>query len=150
MASVVTNGAMICFTMDCLQLRSWTMFGRSWIFIGFQWTLISCQYVLSAVIPDVSLDVTVQLERQEFITSKLIDFIPDEDYELYPDGPEQITDAANANDQAEARFLKELLKKKSKMGSLEMAVAEYPLNGATWPGVVSVDTVEMTSNPMEK
>ena len=149
MASVITNGAMICFTMNCLQLSYFTLFGKSWIFIGFQWTLISMQYMLSAFIPDVAVEVTVQLERQDFINAKLIEQLPDEDYELYPNGPEQITASNNDHDQAEAKFLKELLKKKTKQGSLEMAVGNYPLGTATWPGVITADISE-SENPMKE
>lgn len=50
------------------------------IFIGFQWILVIFQFAVSAFIPDVPHEVEMQLQRQEFIVSKVIDKTPDEDF----------------------------------------------------------------------
>jgi hypothetical protein len=78
-AAVVTNSALICFTMNVL----WDIFslaGRLWIFIGFQWVLMSIQFLAQQVIDDVPLEVTIQQERNEFINLKVIEKVGDEDF----------------------------------------------------------------------
>lgn len=75
--SVVTNAGLICFTMDTLD--EYTAIGRVWIFIGFQWALISIQFFAERVIPDEPAEAVIQIERMEFITSKLIDRVRDDD-----------------------------------------------------------------------
>lgn len=49
------------------------------IFVGFQWSLIGVQFIAQAIVPDVPEEVEVQLERMEFIVSKVIDKTEDED-----------------------------------------------------------------------
>lgn len=78
--AVITNGALISFTMDVLSRYSDQ--GRVWFFIGFQWTLIGCQFIAQAVVDDVPEEVEIQIERQEFIKSIVIDHVADEDYEI--------------------------------------------------------------------
>jgi anoctamin-10/anoctamin-7 len=78
-AAVITNAALICFTMTVLH--QYSLFGRVWIFIGFQWVLISIQYVTQAIIPDVPESVEIQLARTEFINDKVIEKVPDEDFD---------------------------------------------------------------------
>eukprot|EP00599_Poterioochromonas_sp_BG-1_P012741 CAMPEP_0173157600 /NCGR_PEP_ID=MMETSP1105-20130129/15730_1 /TAXON_ID=2985 /ORGANISM="Ochromonas sp., Strain BG-1" /LENGTH=64 /DNA_ID=CAMNT_0014075113 /DNA_START=1257 /DNA_END=1447 /DNA_ORIENTATION=- len=62
--------------MDVLD--DYTTFGKAWIFIGFQYVLFSCQFIAEKVIPDVPEEVEIQIARNEFITSKIIDKTPDE------------------------------------------------------------------------
>ena len=57
---VVTNAALIVFTMKVLILPGWTNYGRMWIFIGFQWILFLLQYIVSVAVPDVPEVVTIQ------------------------------------------------------------------------------------------
>jgi len=76
-ASVITNGALICFTMNVLD--DFGMAGRLWIFIGFQWTMFSAQYFSMICIDDVPEDVRTQIERMKFIEDKVILKVPDED-----------------------------------------------------------------------
>ena len=78
-AAVVTNGALVCFTMDVLWDR-FSLTGRLWIFIGFQWVLISIQFIASEIIDDVPLEVSIQEERNEFINLKVVEKVADEDY----------------------------------------------------------------------
>ena len=51
---------------------------RSWIFIGMVGGLLLLKIIVEHNSPDISRDVEIQLERQAFITSKLIDGVPDE------------------------------------------------------------------------
>lgn len=76
--SVITNGAIICFTMTVLNGQA-SPAGRVWIFIGFLIVLICIQFIVQLAIPDVPEEVEVQKKRIDFITSKLIDRSPDEE-----------------------------------------------------------------------
>jgi len=84
-ASVITNGAIICFTMDVITFLS--LPARLWIFLGFQWTLFCFQYVLSACVSDVTESVSIQIQRMRFIVSKIIRKEPDEDYDAIRNDP---------------------------------------------------------------
>ncbi len=75
-AAVVTNSALIVFTMQLLTQYSITM--QFWIFVGFQWVLFSTQYVFSLIVPDIPAEVELQHDRQEFIGRKLLEKEPDE------------------------------------------------------------------------
>ena len=95
-AAVVTNAAIICFTMDVLYKDSqsdsskvyqiggitaranFTLVGRLWIFFGFIAVLVFIQFVATYVIPDTPLEVEIQHQRQEFIVSKIVNRQPDE------------------------------------------------------------------------
>eukprot|EP01035_Chromulina_nebulosa_P019942 gene19942-25908_t len=87
-ASVVTNAGLICFTMDVLsggsnsntQDPSYSYAGKLWIFLGFQWVMLSIQFILSAAIPDIPEQVDIQLQRANFIVSKIINQDSDEDF----------------------------------------------------------------------
>lgn len=78
--AVVTNAGILCFTMN-LEMFNNNYTKSIWYFIYFQWALISFQAFLGAYISDKTEDVEVQEERLDFITGKLINFIPDENYE---------------------------------------------------------------------
>jgi anoctamin-10/anoctamin-7 len=76
--SVITNGAIICFTMTVLNGQA-TSAGRVWLFIGFIIVLIVIQFIVQAIIPDEPEEVEIQKKRIQFISSKLIDRQPDEE-----------------------------------------------------------------------
>ena len=94
--AVVTNAAIICFTMDVLYKdtqvsnarlvqiggitvrANFTLVGRLWIFFGFIATLVAVQFVISLLIPDEPIEVTTQHDRQKFIVKKLVEKQPDE------------------------------------------------------------------------
>ena len=44
---------------------------RLWLFILFQWTAFLFMAALRAMVPDVPEDVTIQLERTDFLSSKV-------------------------------------------------------------------------------
>lgn len=98
---VITNGALICFTMKTLD--GWSLSHRLWIFIGYQWTLFCLMYFISLIIPDESTEFKIQSERSQFIISKLIDRVPDDDEEaerralLGPDGDNDDDNNNNPN-----------------------------------------------------
>ena len=75
-ASVVSNSALIVFTMQLLSGYSFAF--RFWIFVGFQWVLFACQYALASSVPDTPVEVEIQLERQDFVGRKLIAREPEE------------------------------------------------------------------------
>lgn len=131
--AVITNGAVICFTMDVLS-DYYSLFGRSWLFIGFQWGLMTIQYIIGAVIPDEPLEVQVQASRKSFICSKIIDGTPDEDYDEAPNGHPQLDGASTDDKVASDKYLKRLMKK----GGADMpdiVVGKYPDSGGAWPKV---------------
>lgn len=76
--SVITNGAIICFTMTVLDGNA-SPAGRIWLFIGFIIVLVVIQFIVQAVIPDEPEEVEIQKKRIDFIASKLIDRQPDEE-----------------------------------------------------------------------
>lgn len=98
--SVVTNGAIICFTMDTLKTDAevepyeqhmatppdsyrraqFSIVGRLWVWFGF----IAMCWVLQSIIsasPNEDEEVTLQGKRRKFITSKLVHLEADEDYD---------------------------------------------------------------------
>eukprot|EP00595_Chromulina_sp_UTEXLB2642_P003694 CAMPEP_0196764098 /NCGR_PEP_ID=MMETSP1095-20130614/5350_1 /TAXON_ID=96789 ORGANISM="Chromulina nebulosa, Strain UTEXLB2642" /NCGR_SAMPLE_ID=MMETSP1095 /ASSEMBLY_ACC=CAM_ASM_000446 /LENGTH=707 /DNA_ID=CAMNT_0042118727 /DNA_START=171 /DNA_END=2294 /DNA_ORIENTATION=- len=88
-ASVITNAGLICFTMDVLsggsnnsnsQDPNYSYVGKLWVFLGFQWVMLSIQFILSAAIPDIPEQVDIQLQRANFIVSKIINQDSDEDF----------------------------------------------------------------------
>lgn len=122
------------------------------IFIGFQWVLISLQFIAAYAIPDVPEVVEIQLERTEFINSKVVLKVADEEFdeeEPEPESPRQ----AEATDEDPltseplktgccGRTLKPKKVKKLKgAAQLEpITTFEYPTSkGSSWP--------EMMSNP---
>jgi len=80
-AAVVTNGALIAFTMPVLDGYSQAF--RSWIFIGFMWVLFTAQYIIRVSIPDVPASVQIQTERTELYDDKLIKRLADENLEVF-------------------------------------------------------------------
>jgi hypothetical protein len=112
--AVVTNAAIICFTMDVLYKDSqvsnarivqiggipiranFTLVGRLWVFFGFIATLVAVQFVISLLIPDEPIEVTTQHDRQKFIVKKLIERQPDEDYDSSLYASDQAEEAEGA------------------------------------------------------
>lgn len=69
-ASVITNAAMIVFTMQLVE--GYTEFTQFWIFIGFQWVMFALQYIIGLLIPDTPREVTVQKNRSDYFNRKII------------------------------------------------------------------------------
>lgn len=58
-AAIVTNAALIVFTMNVLD--GYDEYFQFWIFIGFQWVMFVVQYVIRAMIPDDPFEVALQV-----------------------------------------------------------------------------------------
>lgn len=92
-AAVITNSALIVFTMQLLNHYSIQF--RFWIFVGFQWVLFSLQYALAALVVDLPLDVDIQLQRQEFINRKLLKLEADDNFDVITDAEETNRESFN-------------------------------------------------------
>ena len=77
------------------------------MFIGFQWALISIQFIIGAVIPDVPGSVVIQSQRQDFIISKLILNVEDEDYGEEAEDPNNRQSVIDSNNPLLANKVKE-------------------------------------------
>ncbi|CAM9486276.1 unnamed protein product [Ascophyllum nodosum] len=73
--AVATNAALILFTA-----AKWDWSGENvvWGFVVWQYCVFVIMAVFAVFVKDVPQAVSIQLERQKFITSKVIDQIPDE------------------------------------------------------------------------
>jgi hypothetical protein len=147
-AAVVTNAALVCFTMDVL--RHQTGYARLWIFIGFQWVLIAVQFVAQAVVPDVPEEVEVQGQRMDFINEKVIEKVFDEDAELVSTASVDGDSGKNGGDKEHvdngccdcfsAHHEGKGLEKKLRFAHVaDFQIRQYPVNGQA-----------NTSNPMQK
>ncbi|CAM9205929.1 unnamed protein product [Chrysoparadoxa australica] len=77
MAAVVTNAASMCFVYET-QLGKLSLPTKLWCFIFFTYGTYLAMSVLEAAVPDVPHDVAMQIKRQDFLTSKIIDKVADE------------------------------------------------------------------------
>lgn len=68
--AAITNSAIICFTMDIIQGDRAT---KVWCFILLQYFIFSIMSFFEYLIDDVPKEVSIQLERQEFLVRKVID-----------------------------------------------------------------------------
>ncbi|KAI9921505.1 hypothetical protein PsorP6_000032 [Peronosclerospora sorghi] len=75
--SVCTNAAVVIFTGDFLN--DLEMYIRVWIFSIFIGSMFLFKYFLEVCVDDVPEDVTVQKYRQEFLISKCLYHMPDDD-----------------------------------------------------------------------
>jgi len=69
-ASIITNGALIVFTLKLL--RPYSTGTRYWIFIGFMWMMFSLQYLMRQAFADIPLEVQIQISRQKHLVSRVI------------------------------------------------------------------------------
>ena len=68
--AVITNSAIVCFTM---QVLPFSFSGKVWIFIGLQYFIFASMAWFEYVIDDVPFEVSLQLQRQEYICERLQD-----------------------------------------------------------------------------
>lgn len=120
---------------------------RIWMFIGFQWVLIACQFVASVIVPDVSKDVEIQLERQQFIFEKVIEHVADEDF-----GAVDILEEGDASGPAAAKgicncFGGKTSSRRVEEYSEEMIVLPYPFDSKpdSFPAAVNVSDTRLSS-----
>ncbi len=69
--SVFTNSGLVSFTGTFAMGQTWVM--RSWIFVMMSLFILGVKWFYAYIIPDTPVDVGIQLEREEFINSKIID-----------------------------------------------------------------------------
>jgi hypothetical protein len=99
--SVITNGALVCFTMDILKPKpetkidetsdsakpddvkhaDFTPIVRVWLFAIWVGVGIFTQSIISSAIDSYPAEVTLQLQRQEFIVEKIIEHMEDDDFD---------------------------------------------------------------------
>ena len=77
--AVLSNAATICFSMNTIEDLDYSIYDRFWIFIGMQWLIFSIHYVVKSTRKSVN-TVRNQLQRSDFVVSKLIDKKTDMDY----------------------------------------------------------------------
>ena len=74
--AVPANAALVAFTMTTFDNKS--IYVRFWLFIGIQWFVFTLQSIMKSIIPDVPAQVSIQLQRANFVVSKVIDHVPDD------------------------------------------------------------------------
>mmetsp|Transcript_5526 Transcript_5526/g.7176 ORF Transcript_5526/g.7176 Transcript_5526/m.7176 type:complete len:373 (+) Transcript_5526:2-1120(+) len=78
--AVVTNGLLLFFVAEGFVEYTWTT--RFVFFIIFEHILLLAKFAAGVLIPDVPLSTEIQLQRQEFVASKLIDNVADDTADL--------------------------------------------------------------------
>jgi len=75
--AVFVNSALIAFTSTITINTTFT--GKIWIFLGTSIGVLLLKYIINIYIPDIPLDVDIQLQRKKYIIDKLFYDIRDED-----------------------------------------------------------------------
>lgn len=76
--AVVTNAGLVAFTSGFLQREGYSTTSAMWVFIVSQYIVFLIMGWFSFVVEDVPQDVQIQMERSNFIVSKLIGHLPDD------------------------------------------------------------------------
>eukprot|EP00638_Chattonella_subsalsa_P015368 CAMPEP_0117851498 /NCGR_PEP_ID=MMETSP0949-20121206/22438_1 /TAXON_ID=44440 /ORGANISM="Chattonella subsalsa, Strain CCMP2191" /LENGTH=784 /DNA_ID=CAMNT_0005699333 /DNA_START=338 /DNA_END=2692 /DNA_ORIENTATION=+ len=79
-AAVITNSAVLCFSSTVLEDHS--LRWRIWIFIIMEHVLFSVKFLLAYIVEDEPSSVAIQLERVDFLVSKVIVNAEDDDDEI--------------------------------------------------------------------
>eukprot|EP01035_Chromulina_nebulosa_P017170 gene17170-22686_t len=79
-SAVITNSALVAFTGTFTLNYTWA--DRTWVFIGINAGILLTKFIVAVAIPDVPLEVEIQLKRQAYIYDKIVSNIPDEEYEI--------------------------------------------------------------------
>ncbi len=77
MASIFINSALVAFTGSNTLNYTWAL--RVWIFILMSSGLLCVRMLVAFLIPDEPAEVSIQLDRQEYIVGKVMDNVADED-----------------------------------------------------------------------
>jgi hypothetical protein len=78
--AVFINAALIAFTSTNMINVQWPL--RLWTFLIISLGLFLLKILFAALIPDVPPKIEIQIQRQEYITEKLL-YNPDEDSEIF-------------------------------------------------------------------
>lgn len=81
--AVITNAAVVIFTMPTFNNNNFSDLQRMGIFIFFQYAVFLMQYIIGALIPDYPSEVIIQRQRETFIVSKLIEKESDNEIDPY-------------------------------------------------------------------
>mmetsp|Transcript_31572 Transcript_31572/g.41722 ORF Transcript_31572/g.41722 Transcript_31572/m.41722 type:complete len:714 (-) Transcript_31572:684-2825(-) len=81
--AVISNCALICFVMENVFDEDIMLSTRLWIFVIFQYFLFMVMFLAQLLVRDVPADVTNQLSRTNYIVSRLVDLIADEDEDAF-------------------------------------------------------------------
>jgi len=76
-AAVVTNAGIATFTMT--TFHDYDYVTKIWLFIAFQYVCFLSQGMIMGIIPDEPEEREIQLKRTEFLTSKIIDLVDDDE-----------------------------------------------------------------------
>jgi hypothetical protein len=87
--AVLTNGLLLFFVAEGFREKKWTE--RLVYFICFEHILLIAKFAAGVLIPDVPKSTKIQLDRQKFLASKLIENIADDSADL---GGEEQADAS--------------------------------------------------------
>jgi len=82
-AAVFTNAALVAFTGDFVIYYSWTQ--RTWVFVAISFSLFFVRLMVNYYVPDVPQAVDIQLQRQEYLLSKIINNCGDDNDEFKTD-----------------------------------------------------------------
>ena len=75
--SIFVNSGLITFTLTNLINYTWNI--RIWIFILISFGFLMLRWIIQYIIPDQPEYVDIQIQRQEYVSSKVIDNIKDDD-----------------------------------------------------------------------
>lgn len=78
-AAVLVNSGLVAFTGNNAINYTWPE--RIWIFFGMSFGIMMVKYIIAIYVPDTPQEVDIQLKRQEFFLSKIVDNVPDDDNE---------------------------------------------------------------------
>ena len=117
--AVVTNAGIAIFTMPTFDAYG---FGyKVWLFVWFQYICFAFQGMVMVMVPDMPESRLIQLKRAEFINSKLIDKLPDDELKLTAE--KNFTDKDAESNKIQLSGFEELPEKvRAKFGSLSVGV----------------------------
>jgi hypothetical protein len=79
--AVLSNSAIVAFTGTYTEDYTWTV--RVWIFVCMAAGILGVKAFIAAIVPDVPHEVTIQLQRTEYLTDKFFnDILDEEDIEM--------------------------------------------------------------------
>jgi len=80
--AVMTNAGIVAFTTGIFQERGWSNYDCLWLFVIGQYTIFGFMGLFAYVVEDIPEEVQIQNQRNAFITSKIIDKLPDEESDI--------------------------------------------------------------------
>ena len=78
-SAVVVNSGLVAFTGSNTVNYPW--YSRVWIFFGMAAGIELTKYLIAISVPDIPLEVDIQLKRNEYYLDKVVHNVPDDDDE---------------------------------------------------------------------